>query len=272
MTEKIILITGASSGIGKTCADYLSKKGYIVYGTSRKASFPPTQSENGTPLLIQMDIRDETSIKKAVDHIIKQHKKIDVVINNAGYGIAGPVEETTIKQAQEQLETNFFGAVRVSKMVLPLMRKQKDGLIINVSSIGGVMGLPYQGFYSASKYALEGLSEALRMEVKGLGIKVTLLEPGDIKTSFTDMREKHKGIKNSVYSKSFQQVMEVVEKEERNGVPPLVVAKKLEKIINTNKPRQRYRVGAFSQKFAASIKGTLPDGLIEWILLKFYNV
>lgn len=272
MDKKVILITGASSGIGKACAAYLSKKDYMVYGTSRKASFPPSKSKNDAPLMIQMDIRDEGSVKQAIEHIINEHHQIDVVINNAGYGIAGPAEETSLQQAQEQLDTNFFGAVRVCKTVLPYMRERKDGLIINISSIGGVMGLPYQAFYSASKYAIEGYTEALRMEVKQFGIKVALLEPGDIQTSFTDMREKNKKMNDTAYAPSFQQVMEIVEKEERNGVSPVVVAKKLEKIINASKPKQRYRVGSFSQKFAAALKGTFPDRLLEWILFKFYHV
>ena len=272
MADKIVLITGASSGIGKTCAEYLATKGYTVYGASRNAPFPPDTPKDKTPIPIKIDIRNDESVQQAIEHIVKKHKTIDIVVNNAGYGIAGPVEETTIQQAHEQLETNFFGAFRICRTVLPYMRKQKNGLIINVSSIGGVMGLPYQGFYSASKYALEGMTEALRLEVKSFGINVTLLEPGDIQTSFTKRREKNPVIKNSPYRSSLQRVMEVVEKEEQNGVSPLVVAKRIEHIINTSKPKQRYRVGAFSQRFVASLKGVLPDRFIEWILAKFYKV
>jgi len=272
MSEKVILITGASSGIGKISAEYLIAKGNIVYGTSRHGPLPSTDHEENSSSLIRMDIRDDGSVQKTIEHIIKKHGRIDVVINNAGYGIAGPAEETSMQQAHEQLETNFFGAVRVCRSVLPHMRKQQNGLIINISSIGGLMGLPYQGFYSASKYALEGFTEALRLEVKAFGIRVTLLEPGDIRTSFTERREKNFNLQDSVYHASFRRVMNIVEVEERSGVQPIMVARRLEKIINSAKPKQRYMVGAFSQRFVASMKGTVPDRFIEWILQKFYHV
>ncbi|MDG6229695.1 MAG: SDR family oxidoreductase, partial [Candidatus Thermoplasmatota archaeon] len=257
MSEKVILITGASSGIGKICAEYLTTKGHIVYGTSRHSPSPPTNTEGNSLYMIRMDIQDDVSVQQAIEHIMKKQGRIDVVINNAGYGIAGPVEETSMQRAHEQLETNLFGAVRVCRSVLPHMRMQKKGLIINVSSLGGLMGLPFQGFYSASKYALEGLTEALRLEVKAFGINVTLLEPGDIQTSFTERREKSNISKDSVYHTSFQRVMNIVEEEERSGVPPIIVARRLEKIINRAKPRQRYRVGSLSQRFVASMKGTV---------------
>ena len=184
-SDRIILITGASSGIGKSCAEYLSKKGFIVFGTSRNASFPPKDIGGKYPIMIKMDINDDDSIKNAIEYIIKEFGRIDVLINNAGYGIGGAIEDYTIEKVKEQFETNFFGQLRVCNSILPIMRNQQSGLIINISSIGGLLGLPFQGLYSATKFAIEGMTEALRMEVKEFGIKVVLVEPGDFKTSFT---------------------------------------------------------------------------------------
>jgi NADP-dependent 3-hydroxy acid dehydrogenase YdfG len=145
----IVLITGASSGIGKACFEHLSSKGFTVYGTSRKANLPP---EDG---LIQMDVRDDESVRRCVDYIVEKEGRIDVVVNNAGIGLAGAVEETSIEEAKNIFETNFFGVHRVCRVVLPIMRRQRSGLIVNISSIMGLIALPFQAFYSATKFALE---------------------------------------------------------------------------------------------------------------------
>jgi len=271
MNQKIILITGASTGIGKACATYLSSKGHIVYGTSRNASFPPKKEEKNAPIMIQMDVHSDESVIQTIDFILQKHNTIDVVVNNAGFGIAGPIEETSITAAKQQFETNFFGVHRICKTVLPQMRTKQSGTIINISSIGGILGLPYQGFYSASKFAIEGYTEALRMEVQPFNIHVSLIEPGDIQSSFVDKRKKYIE-KDSAYKSSFHRVMETIEEEERSGVSPQKIALCVEKIIMSSKPKTRYRVGAFSQKFAAGLKGKMPDGFITWALHKFYKV
>ncbi len=261
----IILVTGASSGIGKACAERLRSNGYIVYGTSRKASFPP---EDG---MIRMDVRDDESVKRCIDYIVEKEGGIDVVINNAGIGLAGAVEETTIEEAKEIFETNFFGVHRVCKAVLPVMRKQGNGLIVNVSSIMGLIALPFQPFYSASKFALEGYTEALRMEVKPFGIRVVLVEPGDINTPFVDNR---KIVENRIedYVPYFERVMEIVERDERNGSPPEDVAKLVERIVKEKNPRPRYRVGPFMERFAANLKGFIPDRIFEKLVMKSYGM
>ena len=160
--QRVVLVTGASSGIGKCCAEYLCNKGYRVYGTSRKADSSDSKqrpSNINSTQMIRMDVTDEPSVKQGVADIIARESRIDVVINNAGFGIIGALEDTSIDEAKSQLETNFFGALRVCRAVLPTMRKQRSGYIVNISSIGGLIGLPFQSAYSASKFALEGASE-----------------------------------------------------------------------------------------------------------------
>ena len=156
--SKVVLITGASSGIGKVSANYLAEEGFIVYGTSR---FPGSYPEPSNYKLLQMDVTDSETITNAIDYIIEKEGSLDVLINNAGMGIAGDVEHTSINKDKEQIDTLLFGTLRLIKKVLPIMRKQNSGMIINISSIGGLIGLPYQNMYSAAKFAVEGLSEAL---------------------------------------------------------------------------------------------------------------
>jgi NAD(P)-dependent dehydrogenase (short-subunit alcohol dehydrogenase family) len=173
--SKVVLITGGSSGIGKAIGEFLFHKGFTVYGTSRN----PKKVINSIFPLIALDVRSVESIKHAVDKVISISKRIDVVINNAGVGITGPIEETPTDEMRNNFETNFFGPIEVIKAVLPQMRKQKSGLIINITSIAGYMGLPYRGIYSASKGALELVSEAISIEVKPFGINIVNIAPGE---------------------------------------------------------------------------------------------
>jgi len=177
--SRVVLITGASRGIGKACAERLVAEGDNVYGTSRHP-----EAENGDRNLhmLAMDVNRDESVNAAVNKILAVERRIDVVINNAGFGIAGSVEDTSVEEGKSLFETNFFGVLRVCRAVLPTMRNMGRGTIINISSLGGRIGLPYQGLYSATKFAIEGLSEALRMELRQFGIDVTLVEPGDVCT------------------------------------------------------------------------------------------
>lgn len=274
MHKKVILLTGASSGLGKSTADYLSKKGHMIIGTSRNAAQPDDLSiENNTsfPLMLKMDITSEQSIKQVISFIQKEFGRIDVLINNAGCGISGPIEETPINQARELFNINFFGMLTVIQQVLPIMRKQQKGLIINLSSIGGVLGLPFQGLYSASKFAIEGLSEALRMEVHSYHIDVVLVEPGDFKTAFTKNRKKTL-CSSSPYTDSVNRSTSIFEHDEQHGSDPKKVAQTIEKIIHSAHPKLRYRVGSLSQRFAASLKGVISDRIVQWILMKYYKL
>src|SRR5690606_7539970 len=181
---KIVLITGGSSGIGKSVGEFLIEKGFIVYGTSRTPEKYPKSKIN----LLKLDVADVDSITEAVSKIISANKTLDILINNAGAGITGPIEEIPDEEIKRNFETNFFGPIRVIKAVLPFMRAQKSGLIINVTSIAGYMGLPYRGIYSASKGALELVTESIRMEVKPFNIKITNVAPGDFATDIASRR------------------------------------------------------------------------------------
>ncbi len=268
MSEKIILITGASSGFGKSCAEYLSGKGYKVYGTSRK----PAAGANAWEM-IQMDVNEDDSVARGIRRILEKEGRIDVVLNNAGYGIAGSVEDTSTAEMKAQFETNYFGMFRVCREVLPAMRKQKSGYIINVGSIAGSIGVPFQGAYSACKSAVQNLTEVLRMEVKPYGIKVALIDPGDFKTGFTDSRIKTKqSVANTDYMTRFEKALQTMEHDERKGCDPLQLAKLVDKIIHTKSPRLRYMVGPAMEIFAVHLRKFLPSGIFEGIIMSTYKI
>ena len=268
MQSQIILITGASSGFGKFIAQMLSEQGHIVYGTSRK----PSENMNNVKMLV-VDVTSPLSIRQAVEQIISEQGRIDVLINNAGIGIGGALELATEDEVSKQMNTNFFGVVNMCREVLPLMRKARKGKIINISSIGGVMGIPYQGFYSASKFAVEGYSEALALEVYPFHIKVCLVEPGDFNTGFTDNRNisEQTGL-NADYRESFLKSLEIIEKEERNGCHPRKLAAAICKIVARKNPPFRTKVGPLVQVLFAKSKRWLPDSVMQYALRIFYAI
>lgn len=182
--KKVILITGGSSGIGKSVGIYLSEKGFTVYGTSRN----PDSIKEHPFNLVKLDVNDTASITSAIEEVIEKEGRIDVLINNAGMGITGPLEDTPTDEMRKVFDTNFFGPIDVMKGVLPQMRIQQSGLIINVTSIAGYMGLPFRGIYSATKGALEIATEAIRMEVKAFNVEVTNVAPGDFATNIASGR------------------------------------------------------------------------------------
>ena len=271
--KPVVLITGASSGIGKTCAEHLHARGYRVYGTSRRAAAAATPPP-GSFQLIAMDVTSEDSVALAIQLILSREGRLDVVFNNAGDGIAGSVEDTTIEEARQQLDTNFFGTLRVCRAALPLMRRQGAGLILNVSSLGGLVGLPFQGLYSASKFAVEGMTEVLRMEVRPFGVRVALIEPGDFRTGFTAQRRKVRAAQgNGAYAERFGKALATMERDETGGADPLAVARLLERLINTRSPRPRYKVGGFLQKLSAGLlRKVLPQKLFEYLLMSSYGI
>lgn len=271
--DKIVLITGASSGFGKAVTDHLVSKRYRVYGTSRRAQIPTEGDATAYPVMIPMDVCDDMSVKAAVTCILEREGRIDVVVNNAGLGLSGAVEDTSSDEARVQMETNFLGMHRVSRAVLPGMRLQRSGLIINIGSIGGRVAIPFQGFYSASKAAVAMLSEALRMEVAPLGIKVVLVEPGDFRTGFTDNRIITAESGNaSSYRERCETAVAVMEKDERGGSEPADLALLLERIIRAKTPRPRYMIGMNSQKLIARLKSVLPASAFEKIIAAYYRI
>lgn len=271
--REVVLITGATSGIGQACADYLARRGYRVFGTGRRAPFPPTPAQAGSPTLIHMDVTQDDSVRRAVAYILETTGRIDVLVNNAGYSLAGAVEDTTVEEAKAQFETNFFGVHRVCRAVLPIMRAQGGGLIVNMGSIAGVVALPFQPFYSASKFALAGYTEALRHEVRAFGIRVTLIEPGDIRTPLTEHRVRAAAWgPDSPYAARAERALEIEERDERRGAAPEEVARLLERILRTADPAPHYRVGPFFERVAAALKGIMPARLFHRAVAKYYGL
>jgi NAD(P)-dependent dehydrogenase (short-subunit alcohol dehydrogenase family) len=220
-----------------------------------------------------MDVCDDQSVEQAVLRVVQEAGSIDALVNNAGCGLAGPVEDTHSHEALRQMDVNFMGAFRVARAVLPVMRQRRSGVIVNISSLGGLFGLPFQSFYSASKFALEGFTESLRYEVSPFGVRVALVEPGDVKTGFTGSRVLAAGAdSSSAYAAVFSKCMGIVEKEERQGVSPEAIAKLVCRIIEGKSKRPRYSCGHFSQRLSAVLKRLLPGRLFEAIIGGFYGV
>jgi short-subunit dehydrogenase len=271
-SSKVVLITGASSGIGLAIANTLLEKGFKVYGTSRKVKEENiTRAQNGSGFItmIPLDVCSETSVNAAVDYVLQKEQCLDILINNAGYGIAGSVEDTSTEETISQFDTNFFGVHRMCRAVLPKMREQKQGLIINISSVAGLISVPYQSMYSASKAAIESMTEALRIETKPFGIKVSLVAPGDTKTDFTARRQYVKDSANSPYSEKFLKAIKTMEKDEQNGPPPKEIVNAVLKIINSNNPPVRI-VAGFSYKTLVFLKKLLPARFVEFLVSKVY--
>jgi short-subunit dehydrogenase len=267
--KKIILITGISSGFGKETARLLSENGHIVYGTVRKNTFSDTKVH-----YLTMDLTDLNSIKITVSKVFEKEGRIDVLINNAGMHTGGAAETSPVENIRLQMDTNFLGMVHTTREVLPIMRKQGGGTIINFSSIGGLMGLPFQPYYSASKFAIEGFSEALRMEVSHFNIKIVLINPGDFHTSNSANRRNYLAPAGTddPYSEQFNRTIKIIEKDEANGWRPELLAKKIVKIVETRTPRQRYIIGSFEQKLAVVLKYVLPGKLFRLILQDHYKI
>lgn len=266
MAAKVVLITGASGGLGEAAAKHLAGCGHRVYGTSRSAAWPDVASE-ANPERIPMDVTDPESVERAVSRVVEREGRLDVVVNNAGMGIAGSIEDTRPEEAQAQFETNFFGVHRVCRAVLPILRARGAGLIVNVSSIGGLVTIPYQGFYSASKYALEAMTDALRLELRAFGIDVCLIEPGDFKTGFSDARQIVEGhVPGSPYYDTGQRAIAAMDRDERNGADPQEVAVVLEGLIAARSPRPRVLAGAALQRSIVPLKRVLSTRALDALL------
>ena len=266
--KKVILITGGSSGIGKAIGEFLLEKGFIVYGTSRNAS----AISNSKIKLVDLDVRNSDSIKACVARVLELEGRIDVLINNAGVGITGPLEEIPLEEIKNNFETNLFGPIETMKAVLPQKKKKKSGLIINITSIAGYMGLPFRSIYSSSKGALELISESLRMETKAFGVHITNVAPGDFATDIASRRFHAPVIKGSAYEKVYQTQLDMMNEHVSGGSNPIEMALAIHKIIETKNPKVHYKVGAFMQKFSIVLKRILPDKMYEKILMNHYKL
>lgn len=266
--SKVVLITGGSSGIGKSIGEFLTSQGYEVFGTSRN----PERYTASKFKLVKLDVADTVSIGEAIKTVIETSGKLDVLINNAGAGITGPIEETPDEEIKRNFETNLFGPINVIKAVLPQMRQQNSGLIINITSIAGYMGLPYRGIYSASKGALELITEAFRMEIKQFNINMTNVAPGDFATNIAAGRYTAPVVKDSPYENVYENTLSLMNEHVDNGMNPEIMAKVIYKIINTSSPKIHYKVGAFMQKFSIVLKRVLPGKMYEKLLLSHYKL
>lgn len=269
--SQVVLITGASTGFGRACATYLQGRGYQVFGTSRRAPTEPTQDPDGGFTMIRMDVDEDASVQQAVELVRQQAGRIDAVVNNAGTHIAGALEDHTLEEVKAQFETNVFGVVRVCRAVLPIMRAQQSGTIINISSIAGVVGIPFETFYSATKFALEGMSEALRIEVAPFGVRVVLIEPGDAPTGHV-WRRAAASLENPLYRERCENCLRVMSNDEEHGFPPVKLAQAIERILTSRKPRLRYVVAPAYEALVVVLKRLLPGSVVEWGVRKYYKV
>jgi len=265
---KVVLITGASSGMGNATAKLLAQNGYIVYGTARRLDKMKDLEDLGVKT-ISMDVSDENSMQKAVKQIFNEVGHIDILINNAGFGSYGAIEDMSIADAKYQFEVNLFGVARLIQLVLPKMRENKSGKIVNVSSIGGKLVMPYGGWYFSSKHALEALSDSIRMEVKQFGIDVIVIEPGGIKSEWNGIAMDNLGKTsvNSVYKKTIDKMIistkNSVEKMSKSkNAEPVVIANLIKKAIETSNPKTRY-VDGYNGKLLLILRKLLSDKMFD---------
>jgi NAD(P)-dependent dehydrogenase (short-subunit alcohol dehydrogenase family) len=257
--QKVILITGASSGVGQTTARLLSQKGYRVFGTSRN---PASVQAIPSVEMVPLDVRSDDSVAACVKTVANETGRIDVLVNNAAYELSGAIEETSIDEAKAQFETNFFGVARMVKAVLPWMRRHGQGQIVNISSLSGVSSIPFMGIYSASKFALEGYTEALRLEVAPLNIRVSLTEAGFLKTPMMNKREVS-AAQLKEYSPSRQRAFDAIRDHERKAPGPELVSQMIFSIIANKHPRLRYLIGT-QAKITTRLQRYLPEAAYEW--------
>ena len=266
--SKVVLITGGSSGIGKSVGEYLSDKGFTVYGTSR---FPEKYTNSKFPI-IKLDVTQTASITECVSELISKTGQIDVLINNAGVGITGPLEEIPMEEMKRNFETNLFGPINMINTVIPHMRAKKSGQILNITSIAAYMGLPFRGVYSASKGALELITESYRMELKAFNISMSNIAPGDFATNIAAGRYHAPVLEDSPYRTPYQTTLDLMDSHVDSGKNPLLMAEVIHEIILAKNPKIHYKVGAFLQKFSVVLKRILPDLWYEKLLSRFYNL
>ena len=265
--SKVALVTGASSGIGMETTKLLVKQGYTVYGAARRLEKMQELKQDGVKLL-EMDVTNEVSMVNGINEILKAEGRIDVLVNNAGYGSYGALEDVPLSEARYQFEVNIFGMARLTQLVLPHMRDQHSGRIINISSIGGKLGEPHGAWYHATKYAVEGLSDSLRMELKEFGIDVVIIEPGAIITEWAGIAREYmlKTSGSTAYGELTRKHVKMFERADKTGSKPIVVAKTIVKAITVSRPKTRYATGG-GAKMILFVKSILSDRMFDKLLL-----
>lgn len=266
--KKVVLITGASSGIGKETAILLAKQKHTVYAAARRVEKMEGLKNLGVKLLA-IDVTNDESMQAGINQIIKEETRIDVLINNAGYGSFGALEDVPISEGKYQFEVNVFGLARLTQLVLPFMRKQKSGKIINISSIGGKFGEPHGAWYHSTKYAVEGLSDSLRMELKQFNIDVVLIEPGAIKSEWEGIAINHllEVSGKTAYKNLVEKQVKLFERTYKTvGSDPIVVAKTILNAVDSSRPKTRYVVGG-GAKLILFFRKILSDKLFDKLML-----
>jgi NAD(P)-dependent dehydrogenase (short-subunit alcohol dehydrogenase family) len=270
--QKVAVVTGGSSGIGYETSLLLAKNGFYTYATMRNLDKSTRLKEiakkDSLPLeVLQLDVTDDKSVTDAIDVISSRHGRIDVLVDNAGYDAFGAVEDLSMKEIRTQFETNFFGAVRLMKAVIPIMRKQRSGIIVNLSSIGGLIGVPLNSAYAGSKFALEGFSESMKYELEGFGIKVILIEPGAVNTNILENSKQAQKAMNpdSPYAEFSNKVSEGVREGFKQTSSPMQVAEVILTAIKSEKPNTRYLVGKDALAIKERRKNSSDFELERWI-------
>jgi len=270
LANQVVLVTGASAGIGAATATRLSRAGCRVFGTSRRAGQVGPES---SVTMLQLDVRDAQSVADCVASLVKDAGRIDALVNNAGYGVAAAIEDTTPDDMLCQLDTNFLGVLRMCQAVLPKMRAQGSGRIVQISSLAARIGIPFQGAYSASKAALESMSEALGIELRPFGIDVVMIEPGDTKTKFTAMREWTEAAKlSAAYGPRARHAVAVMEKAEQSGTPAESVARLVEIALAADKPKLRYISASPMERMALLLQRALSGRAFETMIAANYEM
>jgi short-subunit dehydrogenase len=269
--NKVALVTGASSGIGKETAKLLIQNGYIVYGAARRIEKMTELKDSGVNL-IEMDVTDDASMVNGINKILQDEKRIDLLVNSAGYGSYGALEDVPISEAKYQFEVNIFGLARLTQLVLPYMRKQHSGKIINVSSIGGSIGEPHGAWYHATKFALEGLSDSLRMELKEFGIDVVIIKPGAIITEWAGISRENliKVSGNTDYRTLANKHANMLSRADKYGSLPFVVAKTILRAALAKRPKTRYSTGG-GAKIILFLRKILSDKMFDRLMLGMMN-
>jgi NAD(P)-dependent dehydrogenase (short-subunit alcohol dehydrogenase family) len=273
MSAGVALVTGASSGIGEATAVELARRGFTVYGVARRLDRMSGLTAHGVRVF-EMDVTDDASITSGVERILHEQGRIDVLVNNAGYGSYGALEDVPIEEARRQFEVNVFGLARLTQLVLPHMRAQRSGRIVNVSSIGGKFYEPLGAWYHATKFALEGLSDSLRLELKPHGIHVVVIEPGTIRTEWGGIASESAIARSggTAYGRQAERLAKVYELADRPGVgaSPRVVALAIATAATARRPRIRYAV-PFGAKAILVVRRILTDRAFDWLILRAYG-
>lgn len=263
---RVVLVTGASSGIGRACCERLHASGRVVCGVSRRPPGGVAWSH------LVADITDEAAVEKAVAEVVARHGRLDAVVHAAGVSLTGPVEETTLDEARHHFDVNYFGTLRVLRAALPVMRSQRSGRIIVIGSIGGLIGLRFLGQYSASKFALDGLLEALRPEIAPFGIDATIVHPGDFRTSLATSGSTTAASRpGSAYWDAFQRAAAFYHQAEAQARSPDILARRIDRLLDRRKLPPRIVVGTSMETIGVIAKRTLPARLFERILASSYG-